>query len=156
MFTLLRHRDMQFNYHPATATFTAATVGGVTTGGWSVDEAHYTTSYGSKTEKYQLQFCPLDDCVLVEPILVKYIRLSESDAEAARSKQYLREFISGNNRDVLKLEHKVESRSASAASNYYQSSGDLYGAANLLHEDYTASLLTEAELLSVIRFLCGD
>lgn len=155
MLSILNYREQQFDYHPATATFTAATVGGVTTGGLTVNEDHYTSSLGAKTNKCSLQYTPLDDRVGVQPVLVKRISLSENDAKIAYSRPQLRQFLTGDGSNALNLEHKIESKNASAARNYYNNSGDMYGAMNLLKEDYTKSLLTRDELESIVEFLCG-
>ena len=154
MFSILRHFEQGFEYHPATATFTAVSVGGVTTGGWSVEDAHYTASSGARTDKCLLQFSPMDDRKGVEPIIVTYIRLSKDDIQIAKNNSFLRQFLSVKNR-VLTLAHPVVKSNATAARQHFQSTGDVYGSMNFLTGDYTQSLLTRKELEQVVDFLCG-
>lgn len=157
MFSFVRHRETDFHYHAPSATYTSVTIGGVTTGGLNVEEGHYSASTGAKTDKYYLQFHRLDDRVTADkPIFVKNIKLSDSDAEIAKDTPVIRNYLSGQNKNVLVLGHKTDGKASSAANSYFQRTGDLHGAANLMKDEYTDSLLNEKELKRIVNFLCGN
>ena len=149
--SLIRHRESYSKYNPASATFSAATVGGVTTGGWSIKEAHYSTEMGSGTNKYLLCYTPnvyyKDKCTLPNRVI-----LTKNDVQAAMN-QGLSRYLDGN---TLVLKNTNEWKNAKAASDIYASTGDFYAASNLLANDYTASLLTQSEMQKILDFLCGD
>ena len=157
MFSFVQHRETEYQYHAPSATYTSVTIGGVTTGSVNVKDGHFTASAGAKTDKYYLQFHRLDERVTTEkPIFVKYIKLSDSDAEIAKDTPVIRYYLSGQNKNVLVLEHKTDGKGTSAASQYYQRTGDLHGATNLMKDDYTDSLLGQKELERIVNFLCGN
>ena len=148
--SLCRHRESYHKYNPASATFSAATVGGVTTGGWSVKEAHYTTEMGAATDKYLLCYTPnvyyKNQCSFPSRVV-----LTQNDAQAARD-QGFGKFLEG---ETLVLRNPGKWKNAKNAADAYASTGDFYGASNLLVKDYTASLLTESEMREILDFLCG-
>ena len=155
MFRIIKYVEQYFQYHPATATFTAVSVGGVTTGGWDVRDAHFTMQSGASTDKSLLMFYPMDDRKGVEPIVVGAVQLSNNDAAVARQNGFLRDFMPGNKGETLFLRRKSSGRGAAAADRHYRNTGDMYGAMNLASKDYTESLLTRKELERVVDFLCG-
>ncbi len=149
--SLIRHTESYNKYNPASATFSAATVGGVTTGGWSVKEAHYSAEMGAKTDKYLLRFRP-DVYYKDKYTLPSNVILTQKDAEAARN-QGFGKYLNGN---TLILRNKGKWGNAQYAADVYARTGDFYGASNYLVKDYTASLLTQAEMQKILDFLCGD
>lgn len=149
--SLIRHIESYSKYNPASATFSAATVGGVTTGGWSVKEAHYSAEMGAKTDKYLLCYTPnvyyKDRCSFPSQVI-----LTNSDMQAARNQGFCK-YLKGN---TLVLRNTGKWKNAEYARNVYASTGDFYGASNYLVKDYTASLLTQPEMQKILDFLCGD
>ena len=149
--SIFRHKESYSQYNPAKATFTAVTVGGVTTGGWDVKDAHYSTVMGESTNKYLLCYTPnvyyKNKCSLPKEVI-----LTAEDAEAAR-KQGFGKYLQGN---TLILRNQVKSQNAKWAADTYAQTGDFYASSNLLVKDYTASLLTQSEMQAILDFLCGD
>ena len=142
---------MQNEYVPASVTITATTVGGVTTGGIDVKDAHYDTNRGSKIDRYHLMF--KDKVSRSEHYIVQKVELSSYDAEIAKKNPVLAQFLKG---ETLELQHPIKSNKAAAARSAYQSSGDFYASANMLAEDIAYSNMTDGEVNEVISFLCGN
>ena len=59
------YKHTNFKYNPAELVYTGATVGGISMGGFHVNEAHYSASSSEKTGRYELHYkgkghCPIE------------------------------------------------------------------------------------------------
>ena len=150
-----RYFQPTLKYKPATATYTAATVGGVTTGGLDVKEAHY--EQGAKTtKKYAVVYRTDDKYLRTQPYAMSFI-LNDIDLQIAKSNPFLSEFVRNSGKANFLAMHKPEDGSATKAGRaYYKNTGDIYGAMALSAQDYTDAMLTETEARRVVDFLCGS
>lgn len=154
-FLIDKHVEVGYGYVPPSATFTAVSVGGVTTGGWDVQEGHYKTSSVKKTDKYELFYTRRNLTASARKgdiiCCVKEIVLTSDDVKTARSFPILNQFVVGNS---LVLRHNVQSAySKEIASSI--GSGDIYSALNLGQDDLTKMALTQKEAQAVLDFICG-
>lgn len=147
-----------YKFNPATATYTGVTVGGVTTGGWTVDEAHYSLEHGRLTEKYNLYYKGRRQIGgKWEPDwhMINNVILSEQDAKAAE--EYgLGRWLSGNK---LSISNPVSSRDQVLTEKIYEQYGeshDFYSTSNLLSIQAEKAMLSHDEIMKIYSFLCGD
>ncbi len=149
-----RYYEVYNKYVPASATFTAATVGGVTTGGWDVQEAHYTTGEIKRTEKWAIFYRSEDR---KKPFVAEF-KLNQSDLLLAGQDPFLRQFVVGSSRDRCNFRplFRVVSSNKKYADDYLEKTHDVYGASNMVMPDMTKTMLTREETERVIAFLCGE
>lgn len=105
---LMENSNYNLKYHPEQTVFTAATVGGITTGGFHTVEAHHTVSE-SRTGKYKINYtggCPeaiLSAQNVLPPYAVSSIYLSTDKlVEDARKTPVVCDFLKGK---YLELEN---------------------------------------------------
>ena len=141
---------LQSQYVPASATYTGVTVGGITTGGVEVTEAHYESRSVGKTDRYYLYFKRSDKH---DQHIVSKIELTNEDAAAAKKIKTLSPFLVGNQ---LVLKHRISDKSSTTFNVAYQSTGNLNVAQNAIAADLANQNLTLIEVKAVIEFLCGE
>lgn len=154
-FLIEKYIAIGYGYVPPSATYTAVSVGNVTTGGWDVQEGHYQASSVEKTDKYELYFTRRNVNAFIRKsdiiCCVKEIVLTAEDTRIARSLPILNQFVVGNS---LVLKHSVKS-SFSKEINSSIMAGDIYAASNYAYGDMIAIQLTQEEAKAVLDFICG-
>ena len=134
--SISRFYHTNYEYHPASATYTGATVGGVTTGGWTFNEANYTATSGAMTNKYQLWYKIVEG--KKTPIFV--VKLEPADAKAAANDPKVGKYLDG---ECIYLSPKETSKKDNMSST--EKAGEM---------GYASGLLTKEELLPILDFLC--
>ena len=142
---------VQYKYNPATLEYVGVTVGGVTTGGFHVNEATVSVSSFQKTGKYSLM-------VYVDGTLcdISKISLPADLADSAKNTPVVKDFLQNN---CLVLKH------TGGDAEYTQSEREIIAAAerdgrrdialNVAMRAIAASYLTKAECDAIKRWLCG-
>ncbi len=153
-----RYRQTSYKYNPATATYTGVSVGGVHTGGWTVDEAHYSLEGGSYTDKFNLFY---RERKLVGGKwtsvwhAVDTVYLSKEDAALAKNAG-LGRWLHDNK---LTLSNPVSSQDLVLREKIYEQYGenhDFYSTSNLLSMQAEKYMLNHDEILRIFSFLCGE
>ena len=142
-------------YHPTTATLTAVTIGGITTGKVDIEKAHYSlkkTNGGWNT--YEIAYMNDDDYSIDKKSRnpVKKLILSAKDAEVAEKHPILRRLLKDN---TLVLEHEGDKELGAAANSISRSHG-IYEAAEYISAYSASKNLTYDEANAVISFLLGE
>ena len=150
--SMRQHQETGYKYNPATATFTSATVGGITTGGWDYKQAHYSAVGGAFTDRYELCYTSLKSDGKKERHIITKIELKPEDALTARANGFLRQFM---NENTMVLKKKIVAENKEIATDILRRTGDVYAAATVLAGDHTKTLLTKDEMQQVVDFLCG-
>ena len=147
--TMKRHLRTAYKYNPASITYTGATVGGVTTGGFSYDKAHYTNNADGFTDKYELWFNDSSGKHLITDI-----KLSDSLISAAKGNITVAQFLKD---DTLHLKHEgAQSRHHDAISWAVKNRDmDIYELTNLMLPELEAKMLNKNEMQAVFDFICG-
>ena len=155
---LAKQGDVKYSqYHPGSATFTAATVGGVTTGGWDIKEEHYSIeTAAAASNKYVLMYKLKDEYFSAEKdrkerFPIRKIILSPEDANAALKNPIVSKFRRGN---CLILENRGDEKLGKAAANL--SSSNYYLAADMMYAYDASKNLSYKEVNEIIHFLCGE
>ena len=155
--TIERYRQTAYKYNAPTATYTGVTVGNVTTGGWTVDEAHYTLEGGQYTEKFNLCYIerkkdPNNKWKKVNHAITT-VYLPEEDVEAAK-KAGLGKWLDGSK---LVLKNPVSSADEMMTKQIFEQYGqhhDVYKTSNLWAMQAAKYMLTYEEVKKVYDFLC--
>lgn len=142
---------VEYKYNPATLEYTGVTIGGITTGGFHVNEASISGSAFHNTGKYQLV---LQDKGLYE--ILDEIVLPDNLVSSAKNTPVVKNFLQGN-RLVLKhtgadTELTTSERETIAAARR-QGRQDVVINATL--RAVAASYLTKAECDAIKNWLCG-
>lgn len=92
-------KDYNIKEHPAELVYTGATVGNVTVGGFHVNEAYRTESFGGKTGAYRiyLRRANGNECIST-------VRLQPDMVDSASKHPVVKQFLKG---DKLELKHDV-------------------------------------------------
>lgn len=111
--SMRRYEILHTGYQPETVSYTSVTVGNVTTGGVSKNDAYTYISGTSKTDKYKLEYLGKE---------IKAIRLGNDDVKN-RAKQLGMEKYMNNNGDIIVVKDMPISRVAAQAAlaGYYVS-----------------------------------
>lgn len=154
LLTSERYYETYNKYNPASATFTAATVGGVTTGGWDFKEAHYTTGEVHRTDKWAIVYRTEDK---KNPFVADF-KLNDKDLQAAKQDAFLSQFVTGSGWEKINFRplYRVASKNKAYADEYVRKTKDIYAAQNMIMADMTKTMLTRDEIERVIAFLCGE
>lgn len=136
-------------YNPASATYTGVSVGGITTGGWDIKEAHYSSNV-RMSDRYNL-FYTTDK---IHKQIIHRIDLLPNDAEVARNNPVLASMLTGNSL-IIKRQSSTNSVNSVVAKTVWEQSGDLNLVQNVLSKDLANQNLTQDELREIIRLLCG-
>ena len=144
-----RYQETHLKYNPATATYTGATVGGVTTGGWDFQEAHYSIQGGAITDKFILWYRKNDK----ESKIVEKVELSSQLAELAKKDKALRQFLKGN---TLYITKQSENKWGNLAAQTLKNTGNYNLASDIALKDYASTLLTKSELMPIYDFICAQ
>lgn len=153
-----QYRQSSYKFNPATATYTGVTVGGVTTGGWTVDEAHYSPEVGRYTGKYNLFYKErrqIGGKWEADWHLINYVILSDQDAKAAKDAG-LGRWLSGN---TISISNPLSSRDRVLTESIYEQYGngyDFYSTSNLLSMQAEKTMLSHDEIMKIYSFICGD
>ena len=145
-----KHRRTSYKYNPATITYTGATVGGVTTGGFSYDEAHYTSKAEGFTGKYDLWYTDVDKKLH----LVTDIELSKSLVTSAKKNKTVAQFLKDNTLHLKHEDAKSEHHDAIAWAAKNKDM-DIYELTNLMLPELEAKMLNKNEMQAVLDFICG-
>ena len=149
LFKIDRHYETQHQYVPASATFTAVSVGGVTTGGWDVKPEHYKEQFAGNTDKYLLHYSNTSN----NSCYVSTIYLDDESIASAKKDPYLSPLLDG---EKLILQHKIVSQKAQSALNQYGKDSNYHNYMNNVQSEITKTLLNEYEMNRVLSFLCGS
>lgn len=143
---------LQNQYKPASATYTGVTVGGITTGGWDIKDAHYSAKAVGMSDRYHLYCKTGTDKKDVQ--IISEIHLLPADAEIARKNTALSQFLQGN-KLVLKHNLNPNSTNMQVAKTVYEGSGNMNLVENVMAKDLANVNLTLGEVSAVIKFLSG-
>lgn len=139
-----------FDYHPATATFTSVTVGGVTTGGIDVTKEHYSSKTTGRSGKYAL-------FSVEENFEICRIILDDRLLNDAKSNSFIKGFLQGNE---LVLEHENEDTklSSGAMENLkgYIKSGNVISQNLQMQDIINAKKLTKEECEKILAWISGE
>lgn len=138
--------DADFKYNPEEITFTSVTVGGVTTGGISKTDAHYSTTNKKPTGRYLL----MSNKVEIEKII-----LTDELLKEAKNDPNINKFIVGN-KIVLKHNSKQLSSGETAALKEAYMNKNLIVAKSLLKDSIINSKLTRDECIYIKNWIYGD
>ncbi len=150
---------MSGKYHPATATITAATVGGVTTGGVEFKDAHYTlhNQRGGWNDTYELLYIDRDEYFSAEKDrkerhTIEELILKPEDVSVAKNHPILNKYLDGNK---LVLQNKESNNLDALAVNAANKYGT-FAAAEYITAAKASHNLTYQELSTVLDFLAGE
>ena len=143
-------REYSMKDHPAELVYTSATVGGITTGGFHVNEAYRTESIGGKTGTYYISLRGTD-----HDTRVKKIRIQSDMIESAKADPVVKEFLDGT---TLTLKHNVPvsipTEIKKTAEGFLKMGR--YDVAAKLYRPYTkACELTQEECKAVVAWMSG-
>ncbi len=144
-----RYQETNLKYNPATATYTGATVGGVTTGGWDFQDAHYSIQGGAITDKFILWYRKNDK----ESKIIEKIELSSQLAELAQRDKALNRFMKGN---TLYITKQSENKWGDLAAQTLKNTGNYSLASDIAMKDYASTLLTKSEIKPIYDFICAQ
>ena len=147
--TLDRYEKSHYQYVPESATFTAVSVGGVTTGGWDVTPEHYESKYAGSTDKYLLHYEDSDQ----HSCFVNIIHLDDSAADMAKKDKRIAGFVEDNK---IVLLHKNKKNNVQSAYNKYGKDSNYYEFMNNVQSDVVSAMLDEYEMTGILNFLCGE
>ena len=85
-FSIEAERNVNLSYTPDKLVYTGATVGGITTGGFHVEQGGYSVSSGAKNGKYNLYFKYADYYGTPLSQIVSTIKMNAEDYEYAKKK----------------------------------------------------------------------
>ncbi len=136
-------------YHPATATYTGVSGGGLSVGEWNVTQAHYTSSVGI-SDRYRV-LCKWKTGS--DRIELDTIALSAQDAERAKHNTYLAKLLRGN---TLHLTREASKANTAIAGTVLRMSGDINLAQNVIMKGNASRYLTQEEANAVISFICRN
>lgn len=144
-------RDYTMTDHPAELVYTSATVGGVTTGGFHVNEAYRTESIGGKTGAYYVSLRGYN-----KSTTVKKVYLQPDMVNSAKSNPILKTFLNGT---TLILRHNVQvniPESVRKAAMEYNKVGRYDMAAKLLRPYNSVCELTKEECEAVVSWMSDE
>ena len=101
------HHNSTYKYNPEKIVYTGATVGGVTTGGFHTEEAHYALSTAGKSGKYFLQA----KLSAGNYMSIDRIHLTDELVEEAKQNPNVKKFLRGK---TLVLAHRGKATEMSA------------------------------------------
>ena len=146
--------DLKFNHqhHDAELVYTSATVGGITTGGFHINEAYNTSTVAGRTGKYSLWYKGRGS--QDGSLLINKIKLPPPAVNQAAQSRILSEFLQG---DTLVLKHNVQNDITpelrkQIQNAYNENRPDI---AALLTKDFKDPGLTKEECIAVINFISG-
>lgn len=133
-----RYEILHTGYQPETVTYTSVTVGNVTTGGVSHNDAYKYISGTSKTEKYKLVYLGKE---------IKTIKLCNSTVRKKAEQIGLQEYMNSNG-DIMVVKGVRVSREAAqmALSGYYSP----------MQNELLPGYPTEDKCRKILDFLCDD
>lgn len=144
-------RDYTIEEHPAELVYTSATVGGITTGGFHVNEAYRTESVGGKLGTYYITLRGWQDSTIVNKV-----RIQSDMVDSARANPIVREFLDGT---TLILKHNVAFNvpdDIKKAAMEYNKAGRFDMAAKLLRPYNSVCKLTKEECEAVIAWMSNE
>ncbi len=151
LLSISRYFHTAYDYHPASVTYTGATVGGITTGGVTYNKAHYTAKAGAITDKYILFFKKGKKVSDQKEVIYKII-LTPDDVEIAKKDPNLSIYLQ---EDTLHLVPDPNRRKTNPSASILwteeerskiEKAGDTGGA---------ETLLTKGEIQPIYNFICN-
>lgn len=145
------NRDYNIQEHPAELVYTSATVGGITTGGFHINEAYRTESLGGKTGTYSIYLRRANT-----NYRLTNIGLQPDMIESASKHPVVSQFLDG---DTLRLKHNVAINvpaNVREEAMKYNKVGRYDVAAKLLRPYKSARELTREECEAVIAWMSGE
>lgn len=141
--TMKRYIRTNATYKPAEIVYTGATVGGITTGGIHVNEAHYETS-GTRTDKFGLYF---NNCQVKR--IVCDFEIKDHPA--------INKFKTDKNTLVLTYEGAKEEMGGLSKEMYKKAvvKGDLGMQYHLLNNQIEESMLSHNDCKNVLKWIVG-
>ena len=133
-----RYQETNLKYNPATATYTGVTVGGVTTGGWDVSEAHYSMEGGTITDKFIMWYRKDEK----QSAIIKEIELTQEIADIAKRDSRLTPYLKGN---TFYLSKSSENQWGDIVAQTLKNTGDFTKASSIAMKDYASTLLTKCK-----------
>lgn len=143
-------RDYTITDHPAELVYTSATVGGITTGGFHVNEAYKTESVGGKTGTYHIVLRGYPNDTIVRKVLIQPDMIY-----SAKNHPVVKEFLNGS---TLILKHNISPKIPEAVKNAAMKcneTGQYDKAAKLLRPYNSVCKLTKDECEAVIAWMSG-
>lgn len=144
-------RDYTIKEHPAELVYTSATVGGITTGGFHVNEAYRTEHVGEKLGTYYITLRGWQDSTIV-----KKVRIQPDMVDSARANPIVCKFLDGK---TLTLKHNVAINVPDyikKSAMEYNQAGRFDMAAKLLKPYNKVCELTKEECKAVIAWMCDE
>ena len=144
-------RDYTIKEHPAELVYTSVTVGGITTGGFHVNEAYRTESVGRKLGTFYITLRGWQDSTIV-----KKVRIQPDMVDSARANPIVRKFLDGT---MLTLKHNVAFHvpdDIKKAAMEYNKAGRFDMAAKLLRPYNSVCELTKEECKAVIAWMSNE
>ena len=139
-----KYVTLDYSYRPPSATYSSATVGGVTTGGWDVKEERYSETV-KQTDKYELSFCGHQ---------ITEVWLPFEDENAARTDNRVCQFVDTAVGNKLLLKHRGVKKQSVFVKDALQA-GNIAVAASIAADDLVSEQLSKKEANDVLDFLCG-
>lgn len=137
--------------HPAELVYTGATVGGVHTGGFHVEEA-YTSSRNIGSDRYVIWFTSGEDAFIVKQVVL----FDDALIREAKAHPQLRQFLQG---DTLVLKYKDSQCQMDAlergAVDSAMRRGDTTAAKNVAMRAIMASYMKRNDAKAVLNWMCG-
>ncbi len=148
VFSTLDMTDDIYSYHPTKVTYTGATVGGVHTGGFNVDGAHYTKSQ-SKSGRCAIKFSYATDA---KEFVVFKIKLNDRLLNEIRKNEAIKMYLDENDYLVLFNNNSSLSEDLSHyAANTFSS--NQYAAMQAQSMAVSDKFLREEECKTIIKWL---
>lgn len=133
-----RYEILHTGYQPETITYTSVTVGNVTTGGVSKNDAYKYISGTSKTDKYQLVYLGNE---------IKTIKLCNPKVRSKAEQMGLKEYMNPNGDIVVVREIKVSREAAQMA---------LAGYYSQMQNEMLPGYPDEAKCRKILNFVCNS
>lgn len=140
-------------YVPTQVTYTGATVGGVHTGGFSVDEAHYSANQVRKSGKYELKYFVNSNESPYQSI--EKISLSQDLVEQARKDDFIKKFLKDDNL-VLKYDIKKDSIQSALEKEIVKAPHNLTVLSASANHRKELEALTKEDCDLILKWLCGE
>lgn len=133
-----RYEILHTGYQPETLTYTSVTVGNVTTGGVTKNDAYKYIKGTSKTDKYQLVYLGKE---------IKTIRLCSQDVKNRAVQLDLGRYMNPNGEIVVVEKTRISTAAAQAALSGYYSA---------MQNEMLPGYPDEAKCRKILNFVCGN